>query len=164
MRGFTLVRALVYAALFISFFLVFLPAQVLRWSGVPAPSGVGPAQLTGMILVALGGGLAIWCVVTFAVVGRGTAAPFDPPRKLVVSGPFRVVRNPIYVGALVALGGAALYYSSLALVGFAVLSAGILHALVIFYEEPTLKGTFGAEYEEYLKSVNRWLPITREKR
>lgn len=155
-----LVRALVYATLFISFFLVFLPAQVLRWSGLEPrqPVEIGLPQMVGIALVVLGGLLAIWCVVMFATIGKGTAAPFDPPRRLVVRGPYRFVRNPIYVGAGLALGGAALFYTSLPLFGLLVFYWIVLHALVHFYEEPTLKRTFGSEYEQYLRDVRRWWP------
>lgn len=156
----TLVRALVYATLFISFFLVVVPAQVLRWSGIEPwqPVEMEWPQMVGMVLVVLGGLLAIWCVVMFGTIGKGTAAPFDPPRQLVVRGPFRFVRNPIYLGAGLALGGAALYYTSLPLLGLLVFYWIVMHALVYFYEEPTLKRTFGAEYEQYLRDVRRWWP------
>jgi protein-S-isoprenylcysteine O-methyltransferase Ste14 len=154
----TLVRALVYATLFISFFLVFLPAQVLRWSGVTRPPELGTPQMIGGVLVVLGIGLALWCVVTFGTIGQGTAAPFDPPRKLVVRGPYRFVRNPMYVGALTALGGAALFYTSLPLLGLLLFYWIVLHAFVYFYEEPTLARTFGPDYDQYRRDVRRWWP------
>ena len=151
-------RALVYATLFISFFLVFLPAQVLRWSGVTRPLELGPPQMIGGALVVLGLGLALWCVVTFGTIGQGTPAVFDPPRKLVVRGPYRFVRNPMYIGALTALGGAALFYTSLPLLGFLIFFWIVTHAIVYFYEEPTLNRTFGPDYEQYRRDVRRWWP------
>jgi uncharacterized membrane protein len=78
---FALVRALTYAVVFVGLLLVFLPAQVLEWSGVNRPTEMGLAQVTGAITTLLGAALVIWCVLTFAQVGRGTPAPFDPPRR-----------------------------------------------------------------------------------
>ena len=111
-----------------------------------------------MLVAAAGGALALWCILTFAFVGKGTQAPFDPPRRLVRAGPYRFVRNPMYLGAGVALGGAALYYRSLALAGYLLGFLAITHLFVIAYEEPTLRRLFGQEYEDYLRSVRRWLP------
>ena len=153
-----LIRATVYAALFIGFLLVFLPARVIEWSGIAAPSQFGVAQVLGAVLAAAGAILAVSCIVTFAVIGRGTPAPFDPPRRLVVRGPYRFVRNPMYVGAGAALLGAALYYESLQL---ALYAAGFLLVMELFvrlYEEPILRKTFGSEYDDYCRRVGRWWP------
>jgi len=155
---FPLMRGLTYATLFISFVLVFLPAQVLERSGVTAPPDVGPAQALGAVAVVLGLSLAISCVLAFGIVGKGTPAPFDPPRRLVVRGPYRFVRNPMYIGAIVALSGASLFYESLALFGFTAVFALTVHLFVLFYEEPTLARLFGADYDEYHRHVRRWQP------
>src|SRR5256885_2858729 len=114
---FVLMRAVTYAALFIGFLLVFLPGRVLEWSGVRRPAALGLTQVVGLAVVVLGVALALWCILTFVFVGRGTPAPFDPPRRLVVRGPYRYVRNPVYIGAGLALAGAALFYGSWPLVG-----------------------------------------------
>ncbi len=153
-----LVRALTYAALFIGFFLVFVPQRILHATGIVRPPWIGPAQMAGLELVALGGGLAVWCVVTFALVGKGTPAPFDPPRKLVIAGPYRWVRNPMYIGAGLVLVGTALFYQSEALAAFAAAFWVVVHAFVVLYEEPTLERTFGAQYSDYRNAVHRWLP------
>ncbi|MFQ5746553.1 MAG: methyltransferase [Gemmatimonadota bacterium] len=165
MRGrspvFALMRALTYAALFIGFFLVFLPSRILSGAGVTRPDAIGPWQVVGMAVAAGGLGVALWCVLVFAFVGRGTPAPFDPPRRLVVRGPYRYVRNPMVMGAAVALAGASLYYGSAALAGFTALFALALHLFVIGYEEPTLRRMFGEEYEAYARRVRRWRPRLR---
>jgi protein-S-isoprenylcysteine O-methyltransferase Ste14 len=155
---FVIARAATYAALFIGFVLVFLPGQVLRWSGIVGPAALGAPQIGAMIVGAAGAVLALWCVFAFALVGKGTPAPFDPPRKLVVAGPYRFVRNPMYVGAALALGAAALFYGSLALLGFTGLFLVATHLFVIGYEEPTLRRLFGPEYESYCGRVRRWWP------
>ena len=156
--AFVLVRAVTYATLFIGLVLVFLPARVLAWSGIAAPRVLGPAQAVGMALAALGGALALWCILAFAVIGRGTPAPFDPPRRLVVRGPYRFVRNPMYLGAGTALLGAAIVYGSVALASYAGAFLVLTHAFVIGYEEPTLRATFGTDYDRYCAEVRRWRP------
>ena len=153
---FTLFRAIVYATLFIAFGLVFLPSWLLRNTGLTAPTATGPAQAAGAALVVAGGCLVAWSILTFVFVGKGTAAPFDPPRRLVVTGPFRRLRNPIYVGAVVAMAGAALYFRSWGLLAYAAAIAVIFHVFVRVYEEPVLRRTFGAEYERYCANVPRW--------
>lgn len=155
---FTLLRAITYAALFIALVLVFLPAQVLRWAGVARPAVIGAPQALGIVLVVLGGTLAIWCVLAFATLGRGTPAPFDPPRLLVERGPYRYVRNPMYLGAAVALAGASLFYESIELAGFTILFMLIVHGFVMLYEEPVLRRQFGADYDDYCARVRRWKP------
>jgi len=155
---FILARALVYATLFVGTLLVFLPARVISWSGISSPAQLGAPQLVGAALTAAGALLAVACILVFAFVGRGTPAPFDPPRRLVVRGPYRVVRNPMYVGALVALVGAAVYYESVPLAAYAAVFLIAVELFVRFYEEPTLRRSFGAEYVEYTQRVGRWWP------
>jgi protein-S-isoprenylcysteine O-methyltransferase Ste14 len=153
-----LVRAVAYATLFIGFVLIFLPASILARVGVAAPATWGAAQAVGAFLVVVGAALALGCVLTFALVGRGTPAPFDPPRRLVVRGPYRLVRNPMYLGAGLALTGAALFYQSGALLAYAGLFFIVTHLFVRLYEEPTLRRKFADEYDSYLRHVGRWLP------
>jgi protein-S-isoprenylcysteine O-methyltransferase Ste14 len=153
-----LIRAITYATLFIGFLLVFLPARVLSSSGIVRPAIIGAAQVAGIIVGATGAALALWCILTFVVIGRGTPAPFDPPRLLVDVGPYRLVRNPMYIGAGLALAGAALFYESWALLGYCVLFALVAHLFVVLYEEPTLRGTFAGPYVSYCERVRRWWP------
>jgi protein-S-isoprenylcysteine O-methyltransferase Ste14 len=155
---FALVRGLVWATLFVAFVLVFLPGQLLGWSGLARPPEVGAFQIAGVALVILGGLLVLWCIVSFGLVGRGTPAPFDPPRRLVIVGPYRFVRNPIYWGAVLALAGAALFYRSIALAGYTALFFVAMNLFVFGHEEPALRRSFGPEYEAYCRNVGRWWP------
>src|SRR5947208_4719840 len=157
----TLLRALTYATLFVALFLVIVPQRILTGSGVVPIDSFGFVQLIGLTIVALGFGLVLWCLVTFAFVGKGTAAPFDPPRQLVIVGPYRFVRNPIYIGAVVAMLGAAMVLWSSWLVLYAFVVLIVTHLLVIFYEEPHLRRVFGQPYEDYLQTVHRWIPKWR---
>src|SRR5712691_8404450 len=76
---FVLIRAVTYAAFFIGFVLVYLPARFLAWSGIVRPAVIGAPQVAGMIMVTIGTAIALWCVFTFVFIGKGTPAPFDPP-------------------------------------------------------------------------------------
>ncbi|MBI3490724.1 MAG: isoprenylcysteine carboxylmethyltransferase family protein [Acidobacteria bacterium] len=161
---FVLARAVTYAALFIGFVLVFLPARILSSAGIAPPAAIGAWQIGGMVTGALGSALALWCIFAFVFVGRGTPAPFDPPRRLVVRGPYRLVRNPMYIGAGLALGGAALFYQSLALLGYVGVLFVTTTLFIVGYEEPTLRRLFGDEYKTYCSTTARWLPrLTRSR-
>jgi protein-S-isoprenylcysteine O-methyltransferase Ste14 len=151
-------RAVTYAALFIGFVLIYLPGRLLSWSGIARPAAIAKPQVVGMIMGAVGAAVALWCIFTFATVGRGTPAPFDPPRRLVIRGPYRFVRNPMYIGAGLALASAALFYESLPLLGYAGVFLLAAHVFVVLYEEPILRRTFGQEYEVYCRQVRRWWP------
>jgi protein-S-isoprenylcysteine O-methyltransferase Ste14 len=152
------VRAVTYATLFVGLVLIYVPARLLSWSGLVRPPAIDLAQVAGMVVAAAGAALALWCVVAFASIGRGTPAPFDPPRRLVIQGPYHFLRNPMYVGAGLALGGAALFYQSLPLLGYSVVFLLAAHLFVVWYEEPTLRQTFGQQYEAYCRQVRRWWP------
>jgi protein-S-isoprenylcysteine O-methyltransferase Ste14 len=156
-----LIRALTYSTLFIGFVLVFLPAQMLSGAGVTRPSPMGPLQLAGLVVTAAGAAIALWCILSFVILGRGTPAPFDPPRRLVVRGPYRYVRNPMYLGAGLALGGAALVYETRLLWAYAGGFLGVMHLFVVLYEEPLLRHTFGEDYGAYCRQVRRWRPNMR---
>ena len=112
----------------------------------------------GLVLFVVGAGILLWCIWDFAVFGRGTLAPIDPPTQLVVRGPYRYVRNPMYVGgALLVLGESALFETLVLLVYSAVFIA-VAHCFVVLYEEPTLRRQFGESYKTYCRRVHRWWP------
>jgi protein-S-isoprenylcysteine O-methyltransferase Ste14 len=151
-------RAVAYSSLFISLVLIVLPARLLTAAGIARPPAIGPWQLAGLLVGLAGAAIALWCIVTFVIVGRGTPAPFDPPRRLVVRGPYRVVRNPMYIGAGIAVAGAALFYQSVVLLGYVGFFWLAMHIFVVAYEEPTLRRMFGPEYSAYCQNVGRWWP------
>jgi protein-S-isoprenylcysteine O-methyltransferase Ste14 len=153
---FVVIRAITYASLFIGLLLIYLPAQLLPGSTLARPAMLAAPQITGMIIAGLGAVLALWCIFTFVFVGKGTPAPFDPPRQLVIRGPYRFVRNPMYMGATLALLGAALFYESRPIAIYAGLFLLAMHLFVVTYEEPTLRQTFGADYGAYCRRVGRW--------
>src|SRR5450631_4127561 len=103
--------------------------------------------------------LYLTCVWIFAVVGRGTPGPWDAPRHLVAVGPYRWVRNPIYLAALLVVLGEAWLFDSRSLLLYAGEMAIFFHLFVIGYEEPTLRRAFGQTYVEYTRRVRRWFPV-----
>jgi protein-S-isoprenylcysteine O-methyltransferase Ste14 len=123
--------------------------------GVALP---GWTHVIGIALIAAGGILAVTCVATFVTRGEGTPAPFDPPRKFVAVGPYRFVRNPMYIGGFIVLLGFGLYEQSAAILLFTLPWLLAAHLFVLLYEEPHLRATFGAPYDAYCHSVRRWLP------
>jgi len=88
----------------------------------------------------------------------GTPLPLDPPKELVVTGPYRYVRNPIYVGVLIIVMGYFLWFKTVWMIVYAITAFLGIHLFVTLYEEPTLKKKFGSAYENYCKSVPRWIP------
>jgi protein-S-isoprenylcysteine O-methyltransferase Ste14 len=151
-----LVRAITYATIFISLVLIYLPSQLLERSGILRPAVISLQQVIGMFIGSFGAVLAVWCVFTFALLGKGTPAPFDPPRKLVIQGPYRFTRNPMYLGAGFALTGVSILYESWPLLIYTGIFLLAAHLFVIWYEEPTLRRTFGEGYDIYTLKVKRW--------
>lgn len=152
---FTALRALAYATGFVFLWgWIALQARAVA-GGMPLPAGTRPV---GVALMAVGGLVALWCIAWFVVAGRGTPAPFDAPRTFVAGGPYRWVRNPMYLGALLVLIGFGLWHSSLSMVLVAVPAAVVVHLFVLGYEEPTLRERFREDYAAYLTRVNRWMP------
>jgi protein-S-isoprenylcysteine O-methyltransferase Ste14 len=109
------------------------------------------------IPLTLGTLLLLWCVREFYVAGRGTLAPWDPPRHLVTTGPYGVSRNPMYVGVVTILVGWCLLWDSRTLMVYAVLVAIGFHLRVVLFEEPWAARRFGAEWDAYRARVSRWL-------
>lgn len=149
-------RAILAAAALPGTFAVVVPwflARGGRWGFDP-----GALRWLGALMVLLGAAGLVWCIVDFARLGRGTLAPVDPPRFVVRGGLYRYVRNPMYVCVLTVGLGEALLYGSGAVAAYAVVLALGFHLFVLLYEEPTLREMFGADYEDYLRRVPRWIP------
>ena len=151
------------------FFTLLLPGSVtflipylLLSSGIePIPSRLEPFRFVGLVPILIGALILLRHIWAFAVTGRGTVAPVDPPTTLVVRGLYRYVRNPIYVGVLLIVLGEAILLESLTLAIYAVILWLFFHLVVVLYEEPELRENFGSEYEVYLRSVGRWIPKRR---
>ncbi len=130
-----------------------------------APAGIvaidpwrGAGWRAGLGILALGVVVLLICVRDFLVAGRGTLAPWDPPKRLVVVGLYRHVRNPMYVGVLAIVAGWAVAAGSPLLVVYTAAFAAIFHGRVLLHEEPWLARTFPDDWALYRAGVRRWLP------
>ncbi len=115
----------------------------------------------GLVLVALGVLIVGWTVRDFFSVGRGTLAPWDPPRKLVTVGLFARVRNPMYIGVLTLIAGWAVWFMSPLLAGYVLVASVIFHVRVLVHEEPWAARSFPDHWATYKRHVPRWIPRLR---
>ena len=155
-----LIRTVIFTVLAPGTVTIYVPYRLL-------PGGdfdLGAGRYAGIPLIAFGAAVYLWCAWNFAWVGLGTPAPIDPPKKLVARGLYRYVRNPMYVGVLSILLGESLFFESLRVLGFALFALVASHLFVICYEEPTLRRKFGADYEDYCRTVPRWIPCWKDRR
>jgi protein-S-isoprenylcysteine O-methyltransferase Ste14 len=158
-RIFLVARSAVYITAFMLLWLWLMP----RWLNLHSSAELvasTPMRWAGLLPLLAGAALAISCFVHFVLSGSGTPAPFDAPRRLVVNGPYRYVRNPMYVGAGLFLVGCAVLYAevSTTLLWYAIGIIAGVNLFVLLYEEPTLRRKFDGSYEEYCRNVSRWLP------
>jgi protein-S-isoprenylcysteine O-methyltransferase Ste14 len=135
-----------------------VPWLITGWT----PEGPGywwvPAQILGGALAAAGGLVLVHAFVRFLTEGRGTPVPIAPPKRLVVGGLYRYVRNPMYVAVAATIIGQALLLGRPILLGYAALFMAVVAAFVRWYEEPTLTARFGDDYAAYRKAVPAWHP------
>ena len=130
-----------------------LPLAIV-WNRWPASD---PWFSIGLVMLIAGFVLLLWCVRDFYVSGKGTLAPWSPPRNLVVVGLYRYSRNPMYVAVTLMLAGWTLCFWSPTLAIYTCFVIVAFHLRVVFGEEPWLARTHGAAWEEYKSKVPRWL-------
>ncbi len=135
-----------------------VPYFLARVTGAAANPPFGVAQILSVLVAALGSAMVVWVSATFVRIGRGTPVPIHPPSRFVASGLYRYVRNPMYAGALLIILANAAYFNSAWILLYAVGFWIVFTVFLIVFEEPQLRRRFGAEYEEYLKMVPRWIP------
>lgn len=126
----------------------------IAWNRFPASE---PAFSIGLALLITGFALLLWCVRDFYVSGKGTLAPWSPPRHLVTVGLYRYSRNPMYIAVTLMLEGWAVCFWSLTLAIYTGTVMVGFHLRVVFGEEPWLARTHGAAWDEYQSKVPRWL-------
>jgi protein-S-isoprenylcysteine O-methyltransferase Ste14 len=150
------VRTLFFGALFLSIWLYWLPLWFARVEHVP----LIPMNRWAWPIFTLGFALSFWCAMEFSLRGRGTPAPFDPPRRLVITGLYRWVRNPMYIGMGVMLIGEALLLPQIwrEMAALIAALAAVISVMVVRKEEPDLRRQFGVEFETYCRHVPRWIP------
>lgn len=133
-------------------------AGILPWVIAAEDPWRGEGHDLGAIVLGAGIGIVILCVRDFLMIGRGTLAPWDPPKNLVVVGLYKHVRNPMYVGVLTIILGTAICTGSPAVLAYGIVVAIIFHMRVILYEEPRLAAQFAEDWAKYAREVSRWLP------
>lgn len=159
---FDAIRAVIYSAAFI-FWGGYAAWWVRRYDASLGISFPRWMLIPGVLCMALGAPIALACIATFVVRGRGTPAPFDAPRQLVAAGPYRWVRNPMYLGAGLVVVGYGFYVRSVSVLVLVTAMWIAIHLFVYFYEEPTLRTKFNGSYENYCHEVSRWMPRPPEK-
>jgi protein-S-isoprenylcysteine O-methyltransferase Ste14 len=156
-QTFVAIRAALYAIAFVSVW-IWLAVLVRSFDaslGVTLPPWF---VSLGLVVAGFGAALTLACIAAFVQYGRGTQAPFDPPREFVVHGPYRTLRNPMYFGGFCLLIGAGLALRSLSIVGLGLVFLLIAHLFAVLYEERALERRFGDCYLEYKRRVGRWIP------
>ena len=152
----TALKTILFMLLVPGMLLVIFPIWLMATD--PALFSFGIFRWLALPLWALGAAVTTWCAWAFTVRGHGTPSPTDPPRELVVSGLYRFVRNPIYLGVVVFLLGHVLWHPSRSILWMPLIVAVCSHLFVTLYEEPHLRKTFGTAYVEYCQRVSRWIP------
>jgi len=135
-----------------------VPWLITRWEFRPPFFAIEATRTIGVALIIVGAPGLLDCFARFALQGLGTPAPIAPTRNLVVTGLYRHVRNPMYVAVVALVLGQAALFGDPRLLVYGALLWLAFHTFVVAYEEPTLRETYGAEYESYRANVPRWLP------
>ncbi|HET6232459.1 MAG TPA: isoprenylcysteine carboxylmethyltransferase family protein [Longimicrobiaceae bacterium] len=134
------------------------PRWISRWEMRPPLLGFEAMRWIGGLVLALGMVLLIDAFARFALEGRGTPAPVAPTERLVVTGPYRFVRNPMYVAVVSLILGQGLLLGQTRVLVYGALVWLLMHLFVLAYEEPTLRASFPDDYAAFTRHVPRWLP------
>jgi protein-S-isoprenylcysteine O-methyltransferase Ste14 len=137
---------------------VIIPRELLSLNLQLFPVNFGSFRYCGLIFMLTGSIINLKCYWDLIFTGKGTMDPLMPTEKLVARGFYQFIRNPVYVGLFLILFGEAIFFRSTVLLGYSLLWLLALNLIVVFIEEPSLKRKFGKSYDEYLKSVPRWIP------
>ena len=135
-----------------------VPYLLLRAAGTARMPSFGVVQFLSVVIAVLGSAMVVWVSAAFVRIGRGTPVPIHPPSRFVASGLYRYVRNPMYAGALLIMLAWAAYFGSVWILLYAAGFWIVFTVFLIVFEEPQLRRRFGAEYENYVKTVPRWIP------
>lgn len=138
-----------------------VPWWITRWQFRSPFFGISALRVVGLLLIVAGLPALLDSFARFAVQGLGTPAPVLPTHHLVVTGLYRYVRNPMYVGVAAVVFGQALWFGNVQLLVYGLIIWLCFHFFVILYEEPKLTSTFGDEYREFKSNVPRWIPRWR---
>jgi len=152
-------KTILYMGFMHGLFTLYIPYQLASRDASFIDFGI--FRYLAFALWILGALIIIQCCVDIIRRGRGTPAFVDPPKELVVAGLYRYVRNPIYLGASLIHVGTILWFASALMISYTFLFIFAFHILIVLFEEPVLRHTFGAAYEAYCRRVPRWVPKLR---
>ena len=158
-----LLRSIFFTFLLPGTVTILMPYWLISSRGAAFSSNRQALHYLGLPLIVIGVAGLLWCIWTFFSEGRGTLAPIDPPKHLVVRGLYRYVRNPMYVSVVTVLSGEAIFFMSVSVLIEAGLFVILAHLFVTSYEEPALRRQFGKSYERYSQTVGRWIPRYRSR-
>ena len=161
MRFLLALRAIFFVLLLPGTVAGYIPFGILSTAGRLRAPELSLSSVGASILAIVGTVVLLRCVWDFFAKGKGTLAPIDPPRVLVVSGLYRFTRNPMYNGVIALIVGEAWLFGSVSLLQYALLVLVFFHLWVVLYEEPTLTSQFGESYRVYRRAVPRWGFTTR---
>ena len=150
--------SIVIMGLALGLFCYAIPIWILNWDFRLFPLEIGVFRFIGLAPIILGIVTMMGFIWSWILSGTGSPLPLDLPKELIVRGSYRFVRNPMYVGFFLMLFGEVLLFKSSALLLYLLMVFLLLHTFVVFVEEPMLKLKFGESYEQYCKSVPRWIP------
>jgi protein-S-isoprenylcysteine O-methyltransferase Ste14 len=137
---------------------VLIPLEISGWRVAPPLVGFVGFRVLGALLMAAGLPVLLDSFARFALEGRGTPAPIAPPERLVVTGLYRHVRNPIYLAVTSLIVGQGLFFGDVRLLEYGLGLWAYFHFWVLAIEEPGLRVQFGAEYRDFCAQVRRWIP------
>ena len=152
-----LLGTLLYLLLLLPFFLIWIPYRILLSSEQIYIFDIGVFRYLGLVPIALGVIIYVFCSLSFVFIGKGTPVPFTPTKELIVTGLYRFVRNPLYIAAVFVLAGEALLFQSIGIFFYCLVLFGGFN-LHVLMEETLLADKFGSSYEQYRNSVPRWIP------
>lgn len=137
---------------------VYIPYRIIDQTGISNPTAWSLTQYAATLLVSFGIVILLKCIWDFAHVGRGTLAPFNETKRLIIIGLYRYVRNPMYVGVMFILLGESWFFLSIRLLVYTGICFIVANFFVIGYEENRLRFKYGKEYRRYCHLVRRWIP------
>lgn len=152
------IRAHLYGGLVIGIFLVLFPVLLKPLDDSIPLTLPGFLRYVGVLVFLVGATLMYTSFWLFVTRGGATTFPTDPPKELLIVGPYRYVRNPMYIGDFMVLLGAALYFTSPIILLYTAALGFVTHLYVTSFEEPELEKRYGEHYEEYKTTVPRWIP------
>jgi protein-S-isoprenylcysteine O-methyltransferase Ste14 len=152
------IKTLIFTILVPGTVAVLVPYRLASSPAARESMPLGSFRLIGVVLLVAGTLIYFWCAWDFAFAGKGTPAPIDPPKELVVRGLYSHVRNPMYVGVLSVVLGQGFWFESVSLFTYAACGFLLFNAFVFLYEEPALARKFGVAYRKYCNDVPRWIP------